>query len=169
MTTERKISRFFNLTDSNWMKHANPWSVGTRYTVLPLIIIAFWSRIWLGWWFLIPAALSISWIFLNPVMFCKPKSTKNWASKAVMGERVYLNRDKVKIPPVHKTVLLPLLNIISSIGMGIAIWAIVEYSIWGAVIGTVLAYLGKSWYLDRMVWLYEDMKENHQEYLDWEY
>jgi hypothetical protein len=53
--------------------------------------------------------------------------------------------------------------------MIITIWAIVDYSIWGAVLGTCLAYLGKSWYLDRMVWLYEDMKEDHPEYKKWEY
>ena len=53
--------------------------------------------------------------------------------------------------------------------MGLAIWAIVQYSIWGAVFGIALAYLGKSWYLDRMVWLYEDMKGEYQEYSKWEY
>jgi len=45
MTLERKIAGLFKLTDENWMKHANPWSVWTRYSVLPLIVLAFWSRI----------------------------------------------------------------------------------------------------------------------------
>jgi hypothetical protein len=27
MTFERKIAKISNLTDENWMKHANPWSV----------------------------------------------------------------------------------------------------------------------------------------------
>ena len=99
----------------------------------------------------------------------KAKSTKNWASKAVLGERVYLNRDKVDIPSIHKTPLLKMLNIVSSIGMGLTIWAMIYYSVWGAVFGTALAYLGKSWYLDRMVWLYEDMKDENQEYSKWEY
>ena len=49
MTLERKVAKVFNLTDDNWMKHANPWSVWTRYSVLPLIVLAFWSRIWIGW------------------------------------------------------------------------------------------------------------------------
>jgi hypothetical protein len=39
----------------------------------------------------------------------------------------------------------------------------------GAVLGVALAYLGKSWYLDRMVWLYEDMKEKNELYRSWEY
>ena len=169
MTLERKIAKVFQLTDENWMKHSNPWSVYTRYSVLPLIILAFWSRVWIGWWCLIPALITISWMFFNPIFFNKPQSTKNWASKAVLGERVYLNRDNVKIPDIHITHLYTLLNIISSSGMMLSIWAVIYYSVWGAIFGTALAYLGKSWYLDRMVWLYESMKLDNEEYKEWEY
>jgi len=108
-------------------------------------------------------------MFLNPIFFKKPKSTKNWASKAVLGERVFLNRDQVKIPTVHQTVLYPILNTISSVGMLISIWSIIYYSLWGAVLGVSLAYIGKSWYLDRMVWLYEMMKDKHADYAKWDY
>lgn len=169
MTIERKIARFFNLTDENWVRHSNPWSVWTRYSVLPIFFMAIWSRLWLGWWSLVPIIVSICWMFLNPILFKKPRSTKNWASKAVLGERVYLNRDTMEIPVQHKTSILKILNTISFIGLGLAIWAIIYYSVWGAVFGIVLTYLGKSWYLDRMVWLYEDMKNEYQEYSKWEY
>lgn len=169
MTIERKIAKVFNLTDENWKKHSNPWSVWTRYSVLPIIVLAFWSRIWIGWWCLVPGIISILWMFFNPVFFSKPKSTKNWASKSVLGERVYLNRDKIDIPEHHKTPLIKILNTISSVGMLLAIWSIIYYSIWGAILGVCLAYLGKSWFLDRMVWLYEDMKEEVEEYRNWEY
>jgi hypothetical protein len=30
MNLEKRIARVFNLTDENWLRHANPWSVGTR-------------------------------------------------------------------------------------------------------------------------------------------
>lgn len=169
MTLERKIAKIFHLSDENWMKHANPLSVWTRYSVLPIIIIAFWSRIWIGWWCIIPALLSILWMFLNPIVFSKPISTKNWASKAVLGERVYLNRDNIPLPKHHVTPLLNILNSISSIGLIIAIWATVYYSVWGALLGISLAYLAKSWFLDRMVWLYEDMKTKHDIYKSWDY
>jgi len=167
MTVERKISKLFKLTDDNWMKHANPWSVWTRYSVLPIIVLAFWSRIWLGWWHLIPAIISLAWMFFNPVFFKKPKSTMNWASKSVLGERVYLNRDKIDIPKHHK---LPpnILNAISLVGMILAIYGIVMLYVWPAILGIALAYSGKSWYLDRMVWLYEDMKDL-PEYKKWLY
>lgn len=169
MTLERKIATIFQLTDENWMKHSNPVSVWTRYTVLPIIVVAFWSRIWIGWWCLLPGIISVLWMFLNPVFFAKPKSTKNWASKAVLGERVYLNRDQIDIPDIHKTPLFAILNTISLIGLLLAIWATVYFSVWGAVLGVSLAFIGKSWYLDRMVWLYEMMKNENEEYRKWEY
>ena len=142
MTTERKVAKFFNLTDENWMKHSNPWSVWTR---------------------------SLLWMFFNPIFFPRPSSTKNWASRSVLGERVFLNRDTIKIPEIHTGGIHTILNLISSSGMILAIWATVTYSVWGAILGIALAYLGKSWYLDRMVWLYNDMKEKNEEYKSWEY
>ncbi|PID75061.1 MAG: hypothetical protein CSB23_05465, partial [Deltaproteobacteria bacterium] len=139
------------------------------YSVLPLIVLAFWSRAWIGWWCLLPGIISIVWMFFNPVFFKRARSTKNWASKAVLGERVYLNRDVVAIPDIHKTPLYGMLKMMSVIGMLMAIWAVVFYSVWGAVLGVMLAYIGKSWFLDRMVWLYETMKSENEEYQKWEY
>ncbi|MFA5014412.1 MAG: DUF6653 family protein [Actinomycetota bacterium] len=167
MTMEKKIAGIFNLTDENWMKHANPWSVWTRYSVLPIIVLAFWSRIWIGWWSAIPVAVSLAWMFFNPVFFKKARSTKNWASKSVLGERVWMNRKELAVPDYHKPVI-NITNGISSIGMLLSIWAIIILSVWPAILGVALAYLGKSWYLDRMVWLFEDMK-NYPEYQKWLY
>jgi hypothetical protein len=170
MTLESKIAKIFNLDNQNWLKHANPWSVYTRYSVLPLLIISFWSRQLIGWWCLIPGILSMLWMYFNPILFKQPKSTDNWASKAVFGERVFSNRKETPIPEVHDPKFINgLLHSISSLGMIISIWAVVDYSIWGAIYGTSLSYLGKSWYLDRMVWIYEDMKHKKQEYANWEY
>ncbi len=167
MTKEKAIAKLFNLTDENWMKHANPVSVATRYSVLPVIVLAFWSRVWIGWWSAIPAALSLAWMFLNPVFFARPKSTDNWASKSVLGERVWMNRKEIPVPKRHHR-LPEILNLVSSVGMILAIYAIVALDIWPAITGVALAYLGKSWYLDRMVWLFEDMKDR-PEYGKWLY
>ncbi len=41
MTIERTIAQLFNLDDVTWLRHANPWSVILRFTVLPILIIAF--------------------------------------------------------------------------------------------------------------------------------
>jgi hypothetical protein len=64
--------------------------------------------------------------------------------------------------------LPPLLKGIAGLGMILAILGLIALNIWLAVSGIVLAYLGKSWYLDRMVWLYEDMRYV-DEYQQWLY
>lgn len=165
MTLERKISKIFRLDDETWMRHANPWSVLTRFTVFPVLILAFWSRVWLGWFSIIPIIISLIWMYINPRIFPKPKSTKNWASKGVFGERVWLNRDKIPVPEHHK--LLPnILNIINGTGSLIVVWGVYKLDIWSVLGGLSIAYLGKLWFIDRMIWLYEDIKDV-PEYKKW--
>jgi hypothetical protein len=43
-TSERRVASLFGLKGDSWMRHANPWSVWTRFAVLPLLILAVWSR-----------------------------------------------------------------------------------------------------------------------------
>ncbi|NWF60256.1 MAG: hypothetical protein HXY43_13580 [Fischerella sp.] len=88
--------RSFAMDDEVWAHHANPWSVWTRYTTLPLIIIAI-------------------------------------------------------------------------IGMVFVIWGVAVLAIWPTLFGTALVYLGKLWFCDRMVWLYEDTKDADPQYQSWLY
>jgi|GEM_PF-2315091 len=93
MTLEEKISKIFKLdSDEAWLRHTNPWSAYSRFSMLPLLAISFWSRVWLGWWALVPIIIVLLWLWLNPRIFPRAKSTDNWASKAVLGERVWMNR-----------------------------------------------------------------------------
>ena len=167
-TLEAVIAKVFSMSDEVWERHANPLSVWTRYSVLPVLVAAFWSRVWLGWWSVVCVGAAFFWVWFNPRMFCKPKSTKNWASKAVLGERVWLNRKKVGVPEHHK-VLPNILSGVASVGMVSCIYGVVRLYIWPTVFGICLAYIGKSWFLDRMVWLYEEMKEIHPDYGKWLY
>lgn len=41
--------------------------------------------------------------------------------------------------------------------------------VWPTLLGAVMVYCGKLWFLDRMVWLYEKMKELHPPYRRWLY
>ncbi len=85
-----------------------------------------------------------------------------------MGERVWLNRKKVPVPEHHK--MFPnILSLVASIGMVFCIYGVARLHVWAAVFGIALTYMGKSWFLDRMVWLYEDTKETHPEYREWLY
>ena len=158
MTFERKISKIIKMDDETWFKHANPWSVWTRLTVLPLIILAFWSRIWLGWYSIIPIVLSLIWMYINPRIFPKIDKIDNWASKGVFGERIWLNRD-IKPIPMHHRVIPNILNMVNGIGFIFIIWGVYTLEIWPTIFGCALCYLGKLWFVDRMVWLYEDMNK----------
>jgi len=104
---------------------------------------------------------------MNPIVFKKARCTDNWASKSVLGERVWANRNRVPVPAHHGPVL-KLLNAISALGMLLAVCGVITLSVWPAVTGIALAWIGRSWYLDRMVWLYEDMKHVPQ-YGEWLY
>jgi hypothetical protein len=166
MNFEQKIAAAFKLSDEAWQRHANPWSVWTRNTVLPILVVAIWSRVWLGWWSLVPIALAVLWMWLNPHVFPPPASTDNWASKAVLGERVWLNRDMIAVPAQHRRMPL-ILSAVSSLGLPFLIWGLVKLEVWPTVFGATLIYLGKLWFLDRMVWLYEDMKDADSQYRSW--
>ncbi len=149
-----------------WQRHANPWSVYTRFTVLPFMSLAFYSREWLGVYSLILIALSFVWIWLNPRLFKAPKSTKNWASMGTFGERVYLNRHQVPIPEQHLRPAL-VLQVLSGVGIPFFIYGLYALNLWSLLMGNVLIMVFKTWFVDRMVWLYLDMKDHKPEYRHW--
>ncbi len=97
-TSERLMG---GMDQATWARHANPASVYTRFTALPLLCAAVLSRFWLGWWALLPVTLVLLWTWLNPRLFQAPAHTESWAARGVMGERVFLNRHTVPIPAHH--------------------------------------------------------------------
>lgn len=145
------------MDESTWKRHSNPWSVVTRSTVTPILVLALWSRVVFGWYSIILVIFSLIWIYVNPRIFSPPKSTNNWASKGVFGERVWVNRDKVPIPEKHRRVP-NILSIVSGIGFIFVIFGTYKLDILIVLFGFSLNLLGKLWFVDRMVWLYEDMK-----------
>ncbi|MBX3553855.1 MAG: hypothetical protein KF697_15500, partial [Pseudolabrys sp.] len=86
------VAALFRMDERVWERHANPVSVWTRFATFPLLMLALWSVHWIGWYCLIPLAVLAAWLWLNPRIFPPPASTQSWASRAVLGERVYLLR-----------------------------------------------------------------------------
>ncbi|WP_071516031.1 DUF6653 family protein [Geitlerinema sp. PCC 9228] len=168
MNLEKRIANIFRMSDEVWQRHAHPGSVWSRTAALPLLVVAVWSRAWWGWWSLVPVAIALFWIWVNPRLFPKPASTNHWASKAVLGERVWSDRDAVPVPQHHRRVP-HILNLISALGLPFLIWGLVAFHLWSVLLGVCLVNLGKFWFLDRMVWLYEDMKDATSEYRSWLY
>lgn len=155
MTLERRIASAFRMDDETWKRHANPWSGWTRVPILPLLALAVWSRVWLGWGALFPIGGLLAWTWLNPRVFPPAASPDRWMSKGTLGERVWLNRDRVPVPD-HHTGVPTVLMTVSGIGSVVLIWGLATLSVWPTVVGTVVAIGGKLWFIDRMAWLYED-------------
>ncbi len=144
------------MDDAVWRRHANPWSAWTRLPILPLACIAIWARVWIGWWCLVPLALLVLWTWANPRAFGEPERTDSWTSRAVMGERVWLNRADIPIPPHHARMIW-ILVAIPSIGLLPLVWGLWQLSLWPVLLGLTAVLGGKLWFLDRMVWLFDDM------------
>lgn len=166
MKLAKFTAKLFGLDEKGWERHANPWSVWTRNTVLPLLVLSIWSRVWIDNLALIPIILSLIWMVVNLKIFQKPASTNNWASKAVFGERVWMNREKIPIPQ-HFLTAIKILNTVAALGLPFIAWGVVQLDVWVTLFGMLLVYTGKLWFLDRMVWLYDTMKDKSPEYKSW--
>ena len=162
----RISERLMSMDDEAWARHANPWSVWTRFTCLPLIVLAIWSRTWLGWWSLIPIGLALFWTWANPRAFGRPATTDNWASRGTFGERVFINRKEVPIPQHHER-MAHLLAWLSLPGMALLAHGLIVLDPMATICGMVLGVLPKVWFCDRMVWLYQDMKDADPRYAAW--
>jgi hypothetical protein len=169
VTGETRIARLFGLQGETWMRHANPASVWTRFAVLPLLAVAIWSREWIGWWSLIPVVLVLVFMMVNPLLFPRARSTRNWASKAVFGEHVWSERNKVPVPPQFTARVANVTYAIQTVALVILAYGLIRLDLLAVVSGLLLVQTAKAWYLDRMVLLFEDMKTRVPEYAGWEY
>ncbi|MBN9043552.1 MAG: hypothetical protein BGP05_01375 [Rhizobiales bacterium 62-47] len=156
------------LSDETWRRHANPWSVWTRYAAFPLLVVAVWSFYWIGWWALAPVAAVVVWLVVNPRIFPPPDSTDNWASKAVLGERIWVSLKRNEVPAQHGIVPRVAAAIAAAASLSL-IWAFVTRDAVSAFLSMALVMLAKTWFVDRMVWLFEDMKDANPEYRSWLY
>jgi hypothetical protein len=165
-----RVARLFGLEGESWMRHSNPWSVWTRFAVLPLLAISVWSRDWIGWWCLVPVALSLIFMVVNPLLFPRPRSTRNWASKGVFGERIWSERNSVALPDQFtNTRILTVTYAIQTVGLAVLVWGLLQLDVIASIAGLVILQTAKAWFIDRMVLLFEDMKARDPEYASWEY
>lgn len=154
------------MDDETWQKHANPWSVYSRFTALPIVSLAFWSREWLDTYSMIFIALSFLWIWVNPRLFGAPNKTNNWASMGTFGERIYLNRKDETIP-IHHIKTCRTLQLLSAMGLPFFIYGLYSLNLWVLILGNFWIMVFKAWFVDRMVWLYMDMKDSNPRYQSW--
>jgi Family of unknown function (DUF6653) len=158
--------RFMAMDEAAWARHANPLSVYSRFSILPLMSLAIWSRVSIGWWAVAGVALVVLWTWWNPRAFGPPASTRGWASRGTFGERVFLNRKSLPVPH-HHVVWAKLLTGVSVVGIVPWIYGLWALDLSAVLLGLALIIGGKTWFVDRMVWLYQDMKDQDPTYASW--
>lgn len=169
MMLDERIAIRFAMEDDVWKRHANGWSVWTRVATFPFLLLAIWSHAWIGWaGAIVATGLVCIWLWINPRAFPAPATTDTWHARATFGERLWLFRRELPIPRHHETAASILAGV-ALVGTLVAFAGAIMNWLWPTLLGTVLLYAGKLWFLDRMVWLYEDMKDTAPEYRSWLY
>ena len=157
MSLESRLAKVFGLKgDDAWRRHANPWSVYTRIPIPVLLVAAIWSRVWIGWWSLVPIGVVLAWTLVNPRVFPEPRSLDHWASRSVLGETVWARRKETPLPPRHRIAPL-VLSAISAAGLPFVVWGLIVLNPWMTAFGVAVQSAGKVWFLDRMALLYDDV------------
>jgi hypothetical protein len=155
-TLDARLAKAFGLEGDAWQRHANPWSVYTRFPIPPLLAAAVWSRDRLGWGALVPAGLVCAWTAINPRAFPPPASLDHWASRGVLGETCWANRKAVPVPPRHR-VAPNVLAAVSALGVPFVVRGLVVRNGWMVLFGLAVQQAGKAWFIDRMALLYDDV------------
>jgi len=146
----RSIAKAMRMDDATWERHANPWSAYTRMATLPVILLAIWSRRWVGWYFLWWIGMLLVWNWWNPRAFPKPASTESWAAHAVRGEQLYLARGKAVCEPREARAVKGW-TLLSLLGLPALVIGLKRYRWRPLLVGTLLVYGGKLAFLQIMV------------------
>ena len=72
------------LRHAMFARHSNPWSAWTRWASTPLVLVPVWTRRRRD------AALVAGWLAVNPVLFPKPTNDEGWATRAMLGEELWI-------------------------------------------------------------------------------
>lgn len=154
MPTPERIARFFKMDDEAWRRHANPWSVFTRLAAVPAMILAVWSRAWIGWWALGPVAGVLAWLWINPRAFAPVGPDRGWAARGIYGERWWLENRRRAHEDYRS--LLRWLIALGLAGFVALIWGLVALRAWPTLYGATLLIIAQLWRIDRMGLLYEE-------------
>lgn len=166
MSSPSPSETLMGMSDDVWQRHTNPWSGWSRLTAMPLLALAIWSRVWIGYWAIPAVLLVLLWIWLNPRVFPAPRYTDNWMSRGVLGERVWLNRKAVSIPRWY-VILGFSLNAVSGLA-GLAYLAgLILLHLPATIIGMLISMAAKLGFVGLVGRLYTEMAPLHPPYQEW--
>ncbi|WP_228538207.1 DUF6653 family protein [Nocardia sp. XZ_19_385] len=80
-TSDRGFAR---VRSAVFARHSNPWSAWSRWATAPLLLVPVWKRSWPH------AAVVGAWFAVNPVLFPAPAHQRSWATKAILGEELWV-------------------------------------------------------------------------------
>ena len=152
--------RLMGMDERAWRRHANPLSFWTRVAIPPLLALAVWSRVWIGWWCLVPVALLSGWAWLNPRAFPAPRTLDAWASRGVLGERLFLGRRGLarrgrRLPDAHVRAC-GRLTVAGALGLLPLAWGLIVLDAFAVLFGLTLSLGAKLWFIDRCVWMRDE-------------
>lgn len=152
----RAAERLMGMEDADWRRHANPLSVWTRFTCLPLLVAAIYARQWIGWWAVPLFLMAAAWTWANPRAFPPPTDFGRWGSRGTLGERIFLARESYDIAR-HHVHAAHVLTTLSALGALPLIYGLIVLNPWATLLGLVATILPKIWFVDRMVWIHADI------------
>lgn len=141
------------MSDEMWRRHANPWSVWTRFAAIPAFMLAVWSCVSIGIWSLIPIILVVIWLYLNVWVFPPITTAHSWASKGIYDEKLWLSKRSEL--PKHYDVIQRWLILLGITGMILIGWGLYQLHFWISLLGAVALILAQLWRIDRFSTLYE--------------
>jgi hypothetical protein len=141
------------MDDAVWARHANPWSGWSRVATTPVLFLALWSHVWLGWWALVPIALVAAWLWANPRLFPPPACRDGWMTRGVRGERLWVAGAADAAPGVRW--ILGGQAVFTAVGLA----GVAATDFWAGLLGLHAGAAMKLWFLDRMVGVYDAHRE----------
>jgi hypothetical protein len=125
--------------------HNDPLS---RLAAALLLIVALTTHQSLGVYALIPIGLCLFFIIVNPFIFRAPKDDSRWATRSVLGQRLWRQREQPgwDVPSVSR--------VASALAYFIALWLAIESQLGEAVLLGLIALGLKLVYLDWMARYY---------------
>lgn len=102
MQIDKFINDAMGMDDDKWLRHANPLSVWTRLATVPVFGLIVYVRPWLGWWSFGLIGLIFLFLWLNTRIFPCAKTDERWETRAILGERLWLDRRTCPIPAHHQ-------------------------------------------------------------------
>lgn len=161
MSLIERYTKMAGMSEEAWRRHANPWSVWTRFAAIPLFILAVWSRVWIGWWALAPLALVLVWLWWNPRVFRPVDRPTAWSSRGIYGERLWA-KDRSRMPAgfavVQRFWIAGALAGVVLLGVGLVL-----LMVWPTVFGAALIVYGQLWRIDRLGIRYDEVRRAGQD------